>query len=464
VANCNYTLAGVDTFSSLLARFLETHPGYMSNDTLDNFIQKSVGRFLFSYGTGLSYKTKKISDNYSDRMIKSIKKFKKPDFMKNALIYLDSGGFQVSMGAINSKDIPRFIDLYYQFISDYHDEITYAFLLDIPPGPGTQSDGTFQSYEEIYKLNKLSYETASQLPKKVIEDQLIYIHHFRTPKIYDAWSRLLFDDNLGQGYNYYSTGGLVAYGSSDNIIPIILYCIPLSTIVRYCKQIGKKSFKFHVLGGANFIDVLYHQIFSKHIKEYHGIDCQITYDSSSVFKGAFSGRFICVFNEEDMLMKMSFKSKELHLRFDKTGTIEEKMYRVFNELSNDYGFKELSKEIDPIYHPENGTLNKQTYMYVMIYVLQLYKYIEQYTKEKCDELYELYKNDDESEFITVCSQVTKGLNQGKMTKKQKAKSSSIWNSLKLLENLDEDYNSYLVNKYMAAGDSGTLDEGGCLKF
>ena len=103
-----------------------------------------------------------------DKMIKAIHKFRKPDFMKNASIYLDSGGFQVSMGAVNSTDVPTFIDMYYQFIEDYSNDIEHAFLLDIPPGPGTAADGTFQSYDEIYKLNKMSYERASQLDRKSV--------------------------------------------------------------------------------------------------------------------------------------------------------------------------------------------------------------------------------------------------------------------------------------------------------
>ena len=43
----------------------------------------------------------------------------------------------------------------------------------------------------------------------------------------------------------------------------------------------------------------------------------------------------------------------------------------------------------------------------------------------------------------------RSLNGGKITKKQISKSYSIINSLKMLENLDEDYCQYIVNKYLA---------------
>ena len=34
----------------------------------------------------------------------------------------------------------------------------------------------------------------------------------------------------------------------------------------------------------------------------------------------------------------------------------------------------------------------------------------------------------------------------------------------LIEKLDEEHNEYIINKFMSGGDSGTLDEGGCIKF
>jgi hypothetical protein len=79
-------------------------------------------------------------------------------------------------------------------------------------------------------------------------------------------------------------------------------------------------------------------------------------------------------------------------------------------------------------------------------------------------IYSLYESGNEAEFIRTTSDITKRLNQGKMTKKQKAKSVSMWNSLRVLKDLDEDYHEYIINKYMASGDSGTMESGGCIKF
>ena len=54
--------------------------------------------------------------------------------------------------------------------------------------------------------------------------------------------------------------------------------------------------------------------------------------------------------------------------------------------------------------------------------------------------------------------MTRRLNQGKLTKKQKIKSNSISKSLDMLKNLDEDYCQYLITKHLAKDEFINLDE------
>ena len=54
--------------------------------------------------------------------------------------------------------------------------------------------------------------------------------------------------------------------------------------------------------------------------------------------------------------------------------------------------------------------------------------------------YPLYKSNSLAEFDDQCSRITTSLNQGRITKKQRAKCYSLVNSLKVLENLDMKYN------------------------
>jgi hypothetical protein len=54
--------------------------------------------------------------------------------------------------------------------------------------------------------------------------------------------------------------------------------------------------------------------------------------------------------------------------------------------------------------------------------------------------------------------VTRIINQGKLTKKQKTKAHSIARSLDMLVHLDEDYCEFLINKFLAKDEFFELDE------
>ena len=57
-----YVVAGADCFVSFLANFIDTtDKKYFDDDKLKTFIDNSVARYLYSFGSGLSYKSQKIS-------------------------------------------------------------------------------------------------------------------------------------------------------------------------------------------------------------------------------------------------------------------------------------------------------------------------------------------------------------------------------------------------------------------
>ena len=183
--------------------------------------------------------------------------------------------------------------------------------------------------------------------------------------------------------------------------------------VELCKKNKLNSFKFHVLGGANLIDILYHQLFSKHIKEFHGIDCLISYDSSSVFKGAFNGRYINTIKEDGSIVKMSFKSNEMHIRYDNNFTVEEKMYDVLNRVASLHNIKLLDPKEVPIYDSVTGTLSRQVTNYLLLEVLQLYKDVEEESKILSEQLYKTYQTGSVENFNKQALEITKKFNQGK---------------------------------------------------
>ena len=463
--NCggsNFVCAGGDCFVSLMENFIDKHDKLSSFDDtkLNNFIHNSIDKYLYSYGTGLSYKTKKMSPKHNERISSEIDKIISRPFMKNVILLIDSGGFQVSMGGIETENMPVFIEKYHNFLKENYEKFSYAFSLDLPPGPSTS---VFETYQQLEDLNRLSYRTTCSLPQPV-KDKMIYIHHFRTPSLYDSWSKFLWEENLAEGFKNFATGGIVANMATDLTIPVIIYSIPLSEVLKYAISKKMTQFNFHVLGGANFIDVFYHKLFSYHIQKIHNVKVNITYDSSAIFKALAIGRFIPVFKDDETLNKMDLKSNGLHLRFENMLTREDKVYQLLNEMASHYGFRELTKEIDPIYEESRGTFSRSIHMYLICYVLRCYRLLELICDKFIEEVYPLYEQKKQAEFDEKCYELAKKFNQGKNTRKQKAKIASIFKSLEILTKMDRTYNRHLIHKFMSTDDISSMDSGGVLKF
>ena len=70
----NYVIAGGDTICSLFSAFFEKHnwDKIFNQDQYKEFLHNSIDRFLFSFGTGLNYKTQKINNKHTQRIVDTI--------------------------------------------------------------------------------------------------------------------------------------------------------------------------------------------------------------------------------------------------------------------------------------------------------------------------------------------------------------------------------------------------------
>ena len=457
-----FVVAGSDTFSSLMSRFYRKLGGaeYIPVQNLHDFFPQAIDKFLLSFGTNIGFKDQTVHKNHPNRISKLFDTVLNEEFTKDIRIFLDSGGFQISMGAVGKNYIDGFIQMYHDFLRKEHLRFERAFVLDVPPGPG--SSDVFHSWRDIEDLNRKSYNVTRQLPKEIL-DKMIYIHHFRTPSLYKIWQKFLWEDKLAEGFKNFGTGGMVANLGTDSVIPIIMYSIPLATLVRYAKSKGMKEFNFHILGGANFCDIMYHFLFTKHVKKIHDIDIHITYDSSVVFKGLAVGRYVPSETDNHDMIKMYIKTGELHKRWDSTGTIQDVLYRLLNGVADRYGFKQLNSDDNPVYHVD-GTFDKPVHMYSMVYVMHIYRQVELMNQAFADEAYPYYEAGDYDGFDRLCRIHHRHMNQGRASRKQKAKSAAILRSMKLLENLDEDYSEHVLNKYTSTEDVTLVQEPKTLLF
>lgn len=437
-----YVLAGFEILTTIIDAFLFS-PNFKRNfsrEDLRNFFENKCAGMLHSFGT--NFNGRKKFDKFVKKEIRTLNYCRDIGFYGNTEFILDSGGYQASIGVFDERETNIIYDLYYQFLNDHVDKYNRAFILDLPPGPGCK---LFKSFKEVYEWNKKSYLEAANFPKEV-RDKIIYIHHFRTPKLWDIYTKILDENNLFEKFNNFGTGGIVANMATDLIIPCIIYVIPLIPLLNRAKKAGRKYLNFHILGGAGFRDILFYELFKIHVLETHGIELEITYDSSGIFKALMIGRFIHILKDESVF-KTNIRSSSLNMRHKNSDMKIIDLYREsLNGFADENNFKRIN--MNTIYDSKTGTFHEDVRLYSMLYVLNNYSKMEMILGQKAQEIYQLYKGKETAEFNNEIENITRRLNSDKITKKQRAKASCVAKSLDMLTNLDEEYCKYLITKFL----------------
>ena len=450
-----YVLAGMETLANIVDNFIlntkDRFEDNFSREDITKFLSSTCSGFLHSYGQAFS--GKKSHKNYNTSEARLFRKCRSTGFFDNSPIITDSGGFQASIGKLEKNETELLIKHYHQFLVEYSDLFEKAFVLDLPPGPLCK---IFHSFKDVYDMNLRTYTLAANLPTEV-KSKMVYIHHFRTPKLWRIFSKIMRDNDLFKEFNYHATGGIVANAAGDISIPCIIYILPLIPLLNECKRLGRHVLNFHILGGANFRDILFYEILQLHIQKVHNIKVNFTYDSSGLFKGLMIGRFVHVFNDYS-LTKMDLRSSHLEDRFSGSVRVIDKYEQILEDLANKHNFKKIN--VNPVYNPETDTFFEEIKVYTMLYMLDQFAVIQDMLKETTKHIYSIYESGDEQLLIEEIGKITQYLNSGKLTKKQKSKSTSVLNSLNMLTNLDEEHCKHIVDKLLYKDEFIKLEQHG----
>lgn len=441
----NYIVAGFESLATILDNFLLEKKGRFDNqftrDNISNFFKDTCGGFLHSFGQ--NFKGKKKYHKYIEQEGNLYRKCRQMGLFNDSHFYIDSGGFQISVGVLNRKETNTLFDLYYKFLVEQYEVYDRAFILDVPPGPNCS---IFHDFHDVYDFNLRSYNTARNLPQHV-KDKIVYIHHFRTPELWRIFSDILHKDNMFNDFKHHGTGGIVANAASDAQIPCLIYVLPLIPLINQAKKYNRTTLNFHVLGGANFRDVLIYELFRKHILDCHSIELNITYDSSGLFKGLMIGRRLFIY-DNGIVKKLDLRTNNLHLRYKHDMKITDIVERSVDNTCIKHNLKLVPKPFE-IYSKESGTFHEDVKVYLMLQSLDLYSIIQEEMRNLIEGSYYLYKTGNIKQFNEVLSQATQNLNDGKITKKQATKTYSMSRSLDILTNLDEDYCKFIVDKFLS---------------
>jgi hypothetical protein len=460
MAESGYVLAGFETLATIVDNFFKGKRGKWN----DNFTREHIAAFLstkcsgFLHSYGQNFANKKKYGKYNATEANMFKICRDMKIFDDCTMIADSGGFQISIGRLTRRESDLLRVMYYDWIEEYHEVLDKAFILDIPPGPGCE---IFHDFYDVYKLNLESYERARNLPDE-IRKKIIYIHHFRTPQLWNIYTKIMRDNDMFPMFEYHGTGGIVANMSSDMIIPCIIYVLPIIPLLNEAKRFGRDYLNFHVLGGANFRDIFFYELIQAVTWRVHKIKLNITYDSSGIYKQVMNARYMHVTNGLGNIKKMNIKSDNLANRFygdlltgvDKI-TVEEMLQNVLNETAVKHNFKPIN--VDGVYSEVTNTFHEDVKVYSLLYTLGNFSTIQGMLKDAVNEIYQYYEAGDVETFYDKCINITQFLNQGKLTKKQKTKAHSIYRSLDMIKNLDEDYCHFLVNKYLSKDEFVDLD-------
>jgi len=453
-----YVIAGFETLFCIFDNFIKNKKGRYTNnfsrDDISKFHSETCSGFLHSYGQAFS--GKKRYKNYNKSEANVFIKCRNSGLFNKSLFISDSGGFQISIGKLTVNESNLLQILYYEFLEEYHHVLDRAFILDIPPGPGCE---IFKNFNDLYNLNLKSYLRAKNLPQEV-RDKIIYIHHFRSPKLWEIYMKILRDYDMFDSFKYHGTGGIVANMSSDMGIPMIIYVLPIIPLLNECIKYKRNRLNFHVLGGSNFRDIFFYELFQLQVKKIHNIDLNITYDSSGLFKGLMCGRFLQVYDNNNNFVKLNIKSDNLEQRFKNDMKVKDKFKSFIQDISIRHPYIKPIK-IDNIYEVKEdgsqGTFYEEIKVYAMLGMLDQYSIVQEMMKNKAAEIFPLYEAGDFEKFNKESSKLVQSLNNGKITRKQTIKSRSIIKSLDMLRDLDEDYCKYAVITFLGKDEFSNLN-------
>jgi hypothetical protein len=404
---------------------------------------------LHSYGE--DYAIRKNLKTYGKSQMKMIKRFTDTGLFKDIDLYLDSGGYQISTGKLDRYYSEALLDNYYDFTVEAKDLFNYFFILDVSPG---QNCVMFENFEDVYEKNLRSYQEAVSLPEDV-RSKMIYVHHFRTPKLAQIYNRLLRENEFYQYFNHFACGGIVSNMASDLKIPCLVYVLPLIPLIKETIRAGRNYLNFHILGGASYRDVLFYELFKEVVRRYHNIELKITYDSSGIFRQIFVARYIHALDDLGNIKKMNIKSDNLNRKFYNDVTIQEKLNTNLNEMARKFNFKEIDV-MNGIY--DDKTMHEDVKVYTMLYIFSLYAELTTSFEKWASDVLDVYESGDQEAFTDLCLDQTVKAAQGRYSSKVRYKTYSIGRSIEMLKDLDEERCEHFTTKYLAPDEFTYLDK------
>lgn len=448
--NMRFCCACAVSVSEYIDLAVRRHGDIIDEKAVNSFLLANVPQFLTSLGECMK-EGSQTNHLAARRFQKTFDDVSIPGYMKDAILYLDSAGYQIQKGYVAREHLPAYSVDYHRLLLENADKIGYAFALDLAPGTTVS---VFSSAREIYELNKASYETAAALPAE-LRKKVLAVMHFRGPRLYAAFRKLLFGDGLAGSFEHFAVGGLAVARNTGKNLPCFPYVIPLTDILLHAKARAMEGFHFHILGSAERHDILVHCLVERHVRKMHGIDLQITHDATSAFKMPIKNRAVWLPSPEARaLREVSIKSNHIYLVDPGHGSRVDLVYRGINDALLPHGLGPFNEPEHRFYKGFSAT-TLGNFLPLML-MLNVYAQLDDWCEQTSDRLYPYYEAGQINDFERGVATALVRLDARDTMDAANGIARAMTRSLDMLSSLDLDLCTHLVKRHLTAHEHASL--------
>jgi hypothetical protein len=405
-----------------MSNFIPASPGsFISQINNSELLYEDVDRYLSQSTPALLHcvfeniSTEKSIYKLTDRVQGTLDKLNEK-FPSNK-IWLDSAGFQISNGKFNKNILDDYIDIYYDTcknVSGYERN----FVLDMPPSK------IFKSYDEVRKLNDISYKTAQYNNN----GRSIFVFHAHDWELYKIWTELF--DKYSDGFDKFSIGG-VASGNLGSLDRIVVYALLFRTIIEKCIQTKRDTLQLHILGAgrASGTLCLLFRLMTDFVEQHHNIKINLTTDSAQHLRISQGRKFTCLC-DDGIIYTLDWFSKNLNNNF-KGKTMEN---YIKNEITRFANTNDINCTVSSLYN-DDGKTNMTSYVLMCLYDIHNYIQTQEIISDNLSDLISTY-NSTPDLFFDKIIKVVKRLSGGRITNNIRRESAMIIKFLSILKDRD----------------------------
>lgn len=438
--------ASAPTLLYQLDRATQLHSDLFPPDELKRFIREQIPNVLTSAGEAIMSNAMETNHLGMRQFAKIFPRERNAFLLDQCSWAVDNGGFQIARCLVPKEHLDGYRQDFHDFVRGQFARFDFTFTLDMVPAVprlGETVPCLFETAREMYEFNHRSYQEAASLPDEA-RKKMRCVFHFRGPRVFRAWKRILFNGSLAERFTHYATGGLV---KSQGIkkLPVIGFAIPLVPLIALSKRLGRASFDFHVLGQSQPAPIIAMRLIEEHVLAAHGVHVHFTHDAISPLTEAWDRSLTLVDTQTLTLRPADLDSDNALFYFTDGKSAVDALYDLVNHDLGAYGIGPFDPKRYPYQTRVNGDLTPLGYVLGIINQTYNRTKVWRWAGGIAKACYPYYQAGDKNAFKSKFAEITGDVICPQRHENQVAlDAKKMVASLDFLTQLDSDYADSLV--------------------